>query len=258
MSSAASVDRGSSRLSGLQDGRTSAAQSVAWSSLAPSAITYDPVASTAAVVEAARSQRSSEVHKRTRKKYLEYCAKVGVDPFKVNATSAVHVATFCKDRTKNLELGTSTSNHVSAQMALFFTELGCTGRWTTGEIDGKAFVNGNPNDRKAVEDMKRAHKVELARDGRVTLPMDPLEYGHICAYYDHFIVDQDHVSPRILSQFSAMMTATSLLMRFEEVNKIKYVDERSRRLRDQSISAPVRAETSSFVLGLSRSDLHGH
>jgi len=231
---------------------------VAWLSLAPSANTYDPVASTAAVVETARSQSSSEVHKRTRKEYLEYCAKVGVDPFKVNATTAAHVATFYKVRTKNFELGTSTSKHVSAQMTLFFTELGCTGRWTTGEIDGKAFVNGNPNDSKAVEDMKRAHKVKLARDGRVTLPMDPLEYGHICAYYDHFIVDQDHVSPRILSQFAAMMTATFLLMRFDEVTKIKYVDESSRRVSDQSIFAPVRAEASSFVLGLSRSDLHGH
>jgi len=231
---------------------------VAWLSLAPSANTYDPVASTAAVVEPARSQSRSEVHKRTRREYLEYCAKVGVYPFKVNAATAAHVATFCKVRTKNFELGTSTSKHVSAQMTLFFTELGCTGRWTTGEIDGKAFVKGTPNDSKAVEDMKRAHKVKLSRDGRETLPMYPLEYGHICAYYDHFIVDQDHVSPRIVSQFAAMMTAIFFLMRFEEVTKIKYVDESSRRVRAQSIFAPVRAEASSFVLGLSRSGLQGH
>jgi len=105
-------------------------------------------------------------------------------------------------------------------MTLFFNELGCTGRWTTGEIDGKAFVKGNPNVSKAVEDMKRAHKVKLTRDGRVTPPMDPLEYGHICAYYEHFIFEQDHVSPRIFSQFAAMMTATFLLMRFDEVTKI--------------------------------------
>jgi len=72
--------------------------------------------------------------------------------------------------------------------------------------------------------------------------MDPLEYEHICAYYDHFIFDQDNVSPRILSQFAAMMTATFLLMHFDEVTKIKYVDESSRRVRDYSIFAPVRAE----------------
>jgi len=119
------------------------------------------------------------------------------------------------------------------------TEQRCTGRWTTGEINGKAFVNGNPKDRYAVENMKRAHKVKLARDGRVKLPMNPLEYGHIFAYYDLFNVDQDHVSPRILSQFTAMMTATFLLMCSDEVTKIKYVDESSRRVRAKSIFARV-------------------
>jgi len=227
MSSAASVDRVSSRLAGLQDGRTSAARSVAWLTLATSANTYDLVVSTAAVVDTARSQSSSGVHKRTRKEYLEYCA------------TAAHVATFYKVRTKSFELGMSTSKLVSAQMTLIFTELGCTGRWTTSEINGKAFVNGNPNDSNAVEDMKRAHKVKLARDGSVKLPKNPLEYGHICAYYDLFIVDQDHVSPRILSLFTAMMTATFLLVRFDGVTKIKFVDESSRRVHAKSIFAPV-------------------
>jgi len=213
----------SSRLDGSQDGRSSTARNVEWLSLAPSAKDYDPVASTAAAIETARSQSSSKVHKRTRKEYLDFCSKVGVTPTKVDATTAAHVATFYKVRTKNFELGISTSKHISAQMTLFFTELGRTGRWSTGEIDGKVFVNGNPNDSKAVDDMKRAHKVKLARDGRVTLPMDPLEYGHICAYYDHFISDQDSISPERLAQFAAMMTATFLMMRFDEVTKLKYV-----------------------------------
>jgi len=40
-----------------------------------------------------------------------------VDPFKVSASTAAHVATLNKVRTKNFELGTPTSQHVSAQMA---------------------------------------------------------------------------------------------------------------------------------------------
>ena len=78
------------------------------------------MASSAAVVDTDLSQSSSGVHKRTRTEYLEYCAKVGVDQFKVKATSAAHVATFYKVRTTNFELCTSTPKHVSVQMTLPF------------------------------------------------------------------------------------------------------------------------------------------
>jgi len=109
----------------------------------------------------------------------------------------------------------------------------------TGEIYGKAFVQGTPNDSTAVEDMKRAQNVKLSLDERVTLLMDPLGYGHIFANYDHFIVDQDDVSPQILSQFAAMLMANIFLLRFDEMTKMKDGDESSRPVRDQSLFAPV-------------------
>jgi len=129
------------------------------------------------------------------------------------------VPTLDKVGTKNCELKILRSKHISAQMTLFFTELDRTGRWSTGEIDGKVFVNGNPNDCESVDDMKRAHKVKLTRDGLLTIPMDPLEYGHICSHCDLSSSNHVNISPARLAQFAAMMMATFLMTRFDEVIK---------------------------------------
>jgi len=55
--------------------------------------------------------------------------------------------------------------------------------------------------------------------------MDPLEYGHMCSYYDHFLADHRDVSPNRLCQWAAIMVGTFNLMRFDEVRKLKYVGE---------------------------------
>ena len=85
------------------------------------------------------------------------------------------------------------------------------------------YVNGNPNYSDDVATCKRAHKASHAVQGRVPVPIDALEYGHMCAYYDYFIKDQDDVSPGRLCQFAAMMVATFNMLRFDEVTKILYV-----------------------------------
>ena len=71
-------------------------------------------------------------------------------------------------------------------------------------------------------DSKRTHKIFLADQGRVPVPMDPLEYGHLCAYYDHFLAYQDDVSLTRLCQRAAVMVGTFNLMRFDEVCKLRY------------------------------------
>jgi len=93
-------------------------------------------------------------------------------------------------------------------MSLYFSELGHSGPWTTGIINGVPYANGNPNESKAVTDSKRTHKIFQADQGRVPVPMDPLEYGHLCANYDHLLAYQDDVSPTRLCQWAAVMVGT--------------------------------------------------
>ena len=107
---------------------------------------------------------------------------------------------------------------------IFFKELGCSGQWSTGKVGLQdTYINGSPNYSDDVAKCKCAHKAALAAQGRVPVPIDALEYGHTCAYYDHYIKDQDDVEPARLCQFAAMMVATFNLMRFDEVTKIQYV-----------------------------------
>jgi len=156
--------------------------------------------------------------------YLAFCAALGVNPTDVSASTGAHVAKFYKTRTKNFKLGLSTSKHISAQMTLYLKKLGCSGLWSTGEVgEESTYVNGNPNDSDDVTKCESAHKAALAAQGRVPVPMDALEYGHICAYYYRFIQDHDDVTPGRLGQFAAMMVAMFNLLRFDQVTKILYV-----------------------------------
>lgn len=208
---------------GRKDGRTGARRPT-WLVAAPDASGYNPVTDAAGVVEAGRSASSKSTHAGIKADYLDFCHKTGVHPTKVDETTAAHVANFYFSRTRQWALGLSTSKHISAEMTTYFTELGHAGRWTTGKsADGVPFWAGNPNDSDKVEQSKRAHKIKLAQDGKVKLPVDPLEYGHMCAYYDHFLCDKDIVEPARLCQHAAMMVATFLLLRFDEVSKIRYV-----------------------------------
>jgi len=132
---------------------------------------------------------------------------------------------FYKLLTKNFKLGSSTSKHVSAQMTLHLKELGCSGIWSTSKVgETDVHVNGNPISSDDVARCKRAHEAALAPQVRVPMPIDALEYGHMCAYYDYFIKDRDEVPPGRLCQFAAMMVATYNLLRFDEVTKILYVE----------------------------------
>ena len=213
-----------SRLANTRDNRTSAARRDTWLEHVPAASSYDAVALSKETEEAMRSESSAQVHKAMRADYVAFCARVGVDPCVVTSSTAAHVANFYKYRTKNFRLGLSMAKHVSAQMTLFFKELGCSGQWSTGKVGMQdTYVNGNPNYSDDVAKCKRAHKAALAAQGRVPVPIDALEYGHMCAYYDHYIKDQDNVDPARLCQFAAMIVATFNLMRFDEVTKIQYV-----------------------------------
>jgi len=213
-----------SRLAETLDNRTNAGRRDAWLEHVPSASAYDAVATAKKNEEAARSESSAKAHHAMRADYLASCSRVDVDPTLVGAATAAHVASFYKFRTKNFKLGLSTSKHVSAQMMLYFKELGCSVIWSTGKVGDKdVYVNGNPNSSDDVAKCKRAQKAALVSHGRVPVPIDALEYGHMCAYYDYFIKDQDEVPPRHRCEFAAMMVATYNLLRFDEATEILYV-----------------------------------
>jgi len=197
--------------------------------------------------EAMRSESSPQVHKAMRADYVAFCARVGVDPSVVTSSTAAHVANFYKYRTKTFRLGLSMAKHVSAQMTLLFKELGCSGQWSTGKVGMRdTYVNGNPNYSDDVAKCKRAHKAALAAQGRVPVPIHALEYGHMCAYDDGNIKDQDDVDPDKLCQFAAMMVATFNLMRFDEVKKIQYVGRIAPALLGSFPSTHVRSGSSGF------------
>jgi len=187
-------DDRTSRLAGTADGRTRAARLTGWMENMHSPDAYDAIAMAKSTKEAVRSSSSFKVHAGMRAGYLEFCKHLMVNPRKVNPTTAAQVANFDKRRLKNNTLGLSTSKHISAQMGLFFSELGHSGPWTTGIINGVPYADGNPNESKAVTDSKRTHKIFLADQGRAPVPMDSLAYGHFCAYYDHFLAYRDDVS----------------------------------------------------------------
>jgi len=156
--------------------------------------------------------------------YIAFCSRVSVDSNLVSASTAAHVANSYKFRTKNFKLGLLTSKHVSAKMTLCFKELGFSGIWSSGKDGDKdVYVNGNSTSSDDVARCKRAHKAAFASQGHVPVPIDALQYGHMCAYYEYFIKDQDEVPPGRLCQFAAMMVATYNLLRFDKVTKIFYV-----------------------------------
>jgi len=209
------------RLAHTLDNRTSAGRRDASLEHVPSASAYDAVAIAQKNEDAALSESSAKVHHAMSVDYLSFCSRVGVDPTLVSASTSAYVANFYKFRTKSFKLGLSTSKHVSAQMALSFIELGCSMIWSTGKVvDKDVYVNGNPNSSDEVARCKQARKAALASQGRVPVPVDALEYGHMCAYYSYFIKDQDEVPPGSLCQFAAMLVATYNLLRFDEVTKI--------------------------------------
>jgi len=161
-------NRTKSRLADTRDTRTSAARREAWLEHVPSASTYDAVALAKTIGEAVKSDSSAKLHKAKRDNYLAFCGRVGVNPQDVSASTSAHVAIFYKSRTKNFKLGLSTSKHISAQMTLYFKELGWSGLWWTGKVGEKdVCVNGNPNYSDDVAKCTRAHQAGLAAQGRV-------------------------------------------------------------------------------------------
>jgi len=219
-----SVQRPSS-ISGTADRRASAAPLHGWITAFPAATDYNAVAIANEAKGAGRSDSSKKVHKAMRDSYLSFCAYMKVDPRVVDKTIVAHVAKFYKFRTWNYELGLSTSKHISEQMGIYFDELGYHGPWTTSDIDGRIFVNGNLNDSKQVADNKRTHKIKVAAQGRVAVPTNPLEYGHMCSYYDHLSADKQDLAPIRLCLWTAIMVGTFNLMRSDENCKLKYVGE---------------------------------
>jgi len=236
-----------SRLANTRDNRTSAARRDTWLEHVPAASSYDAVALSKETEEAMRSQSSAQAHKAMRADYVAFFAHVGVDPSVVTSFTAAHVANFYKYRTKNIRLGLSMAKHVSAQMTLFFKELGCSGQWSTGKVGMQdTYVNVNPNYSDKVAKCERAHQAVLAAQGGIPVPIDAFEYGRMCAYYNHYNKDQDDVAPARLCKFAAMMFATFNLMRFDEVTKIQYVERIAPAFLGSFQSTHVRSGSSGF------------
>lgn len=188
----------------------------------PSASSYNAADVAAATVEETRSKSSKDVHANMRRDYQAICAHVGVDPLVVDVSTVAIVANVYHARTMGWKLGLSTAKHIPALMTLYCNELNDRGRRTTGTSGGgRTFVSGNLNDSDDVDKCKLAHRVKIAQEGRVIMPVDFLEYGHMCAYFDHVLSGRERVDPACLCLHAVMMIATFLLFRFHEVSKIR-------------------------------------
>lgn len=207
---------------GADDGRSKAARSTSWKTAVTPASDYHAAEESLLRLQTVRSSSSKSAHKGIRKDYIDFCALTGVDPEQLSVSTVAHVANFYFFRTKEWALSLSVSKHISAEMKSFFSGLGYKGRWTTGvDAAQNPVFFGNPNNSEDVDKVKKAHKIKIAQDGRVTLPVDPVEYGHLCAFYDHHLCGHVDVSPPVLAQHAAMMTAIFCLMRFDEVSNIR-------------------------------------
>lgn len=151
-----------------------------------------------------RSSSSKRAHQGIWNDYIEICALTGVDPKQLSVSTAAHVAKLYFFRTKQLALSLSVSNHTSAEMTSIFVSLDHQGRWTT-EVDASQnpIFFGSPHNFEIVDKAKKAHKIKVAHDGRVTLLVDPVE----CAFCDHHLRGQVDASPVMLALHAAMMTA---------------------------------------------------
>lgn len=135
---------------------------------------YDAAAQAAGTIKEGSSSSSKLMHKSMRRDYLAVCQKVCVGPYKVESSTAAHVSNFYYARTKQWKLGLSAASPFSAQMTIFVQELNFKGRLNTGtSASGEVALSGKHYDSDDVEKAKRAHKTQLAKDGKVVPPVDP-------------------------------------------------------------------------------------
>lgn len=100
-------------------------------------------------------------------------------------------------------------------------------------------------------DVKRQHLKSLAASGSITMPVDPLEIGHVAAYFETHLDGSGAIDTTKLADYCLAVMAMNLMLRFDEVSKIRR--EHVRRSRDQlgnlTFVVDIREKTKGKVRG---------
>lgn len=115
----------------------------------------------------------------------------------LSADTATRVAEYYYYRTHGFNLWLQLSGQVTAGIAYHFTATTdrSTGRWAVLSRDREAFTSGHPAPSSAIDDIQKAHKKALAREGKTgSDSVDVLEPGHVTAFF------RAHLSGRALSE----------------------------------------------------------
>lgn len=205
------------------DGRSSGIRSRDWCSPASSGA-YDPCGEARARRAASLGESSRQKHKSMIADYERFSGSRGVNPKVVSSVTAAHVANFYKKRLHDFELFESTAKAISAAMTVYFSELGCSGPWQTGvDADNRPTFSGHPNQSEDVKAVKRDHLKAIALKGHISMPVDPFEIGHAAAYYEEHIAGEASVNHQRLADLCLAQLSMALLLRFDEVTKIRCV-----------------------------------
>ncbi|KAK1870384.1 hypothetical protein I4F81_012846 [Pyropia yezoensis] len=212
---------------------------------------YNPVAEARESRVASRGESSRGKHARMTRDFEEFSRARGVDPLVVTPEFDSHLANFYRCRLGQFQLREATAKAISAAMTDYFGGLGRDGPWQTGrDAAGNAFCSGHPNRSQAVADVKRQHLKALAASGSITVPVDPLEIGHVAAYFETHLDGSGAVDTIKLADYCLAVMAMNLMLRFDEVSKIR---EHVRRSRDQlgslTFVVDIREKTEGKVRG---------
>lgn len=104
----------------------------------------------------------------------------------LSADTATRVAEYYYYRTHGFNHWLQLSGQVTAAIAYHFTATtDCgTGRWVVLSRDGEAFTSGHPAPSAAIDDIQKAHKKALAREGKTgSDSVDVLEPVHVRAFF---------------------------------------------------------------------------
>lgn len=173
---------------------------------------------------ASRGESSRGKHARMTRDFEEFSRARGVDPRVVTPEFDSHLANFYRCRLGQFQLREATAKAISAAMTDYFGGLGRDGPWQTGrDAAGNAFCSGHPNRSQAVADVKRQHLKSLAASGSITMPVDPLEIGHVAAYFETHLDGSGAIDTTKLADYCLAVMAMNLMLRFDEVSKIRYV-----------------------------------
>lgn len=97
------------------------------------------------------------------------------------------------------------------------------GRWAVLSRDGEAFTSGNPAHSSAVDEIKKAHKKALAREGNVRADsVDIIEPVHVRTFFAANLSGRRlaECDPSAVMLHAAVLMGMPLLLRFDELTSL--------------------------------------